>query len=218
MQAPLYNLAGEVVGNIDISDSVFGVPLNEDLVHQAVLRQLANARQGNASTKTRGEVNGSTRKLYKQKGTGNARAGGRKSPTRKGGGSVFGPHPHSYRQAMPKKMQQLALRCALSAKMNDGELRILESFKLDEVKTRVMAAVLDALKVEKTVLVVTSESNDNVIKSARNLPGVKTMPASILNVVDVLNYRTLLMEVAAVRKAEQIWGQVAPGENNDANA
>jgi len=218
MQAPLYNLAGEVVGNIDISDSVFGVPLNEDLVHQAVLRQLANARQGNASTKTRGEVNGSTRKLYKQKGTGNARAGGRKSPTRKGGGSVFGPHPHSYRQAMPKKMQQLALRCALSAKMNDGELRILESFKLDEVKTRVMAAVLDALKVEKTVLVVTSESNDNVIKSARNLPGVKTMPASILNVVDVLNYRTLLMEVAAVRKAEQIWGQVASGENNDANA
>ncbi len=218
MQAPLYNLAGEVVGNIDISDSVFGVPLNEDLVHQAVLRQLANARQGNASTKTRGEVNGSTRKLYKQKGTGNARAGGRKSPTRKGGGSVFGPHPHSYRQSMPKKMQQLALRCALSAKMNDGELKILESFKLEEVKTRVMAGVLDALKVEKTALVVTSESNSNVVKSSRNLPGVKTMPANILNVVDVLNHRTLLMEVAAVRKAEQIWGQVAPGENNDANA
>jgi len=218
MQAPLYNLAGEVVGNIDISDSVFGVPLNEDLVHQAVLRQLANARQGNASTKTRGEVNGSTRKLYKQKGTGNARAGGRKSPTRKGGGSVFGPHPHSYRQAMPKKMQQLALRCALSAKMNDGDIKILESFKLDKVKTRVMAGVLDALKVEKTALVVTSKSNSNVVKSSRNLPGVKTMPANILNVVDVLNHRTLLMEVAAVRKAEQIWGQVAPGENNDANA
>jgi large subunit ribosomal protein L4 len=218
MQVPLYNLAGEVVGNIDISDSVFGVPLNEDLVHQAILRQQANARQGNASTKTRGDVNGSTRKLYRQKGTGNARAGGRKSPTRKGGGSVFGPHPRSYRQAMPKKMQQLALKCALSAKANDGELKILESFKLAEPKTRIMAGILDALKIEKSALVVTSEANTSVVKSARNLPGVKTMPANILNVVDILSHQTLLMEVAAVRKAEQIWGTVAAGENNNANA
>ncbi|MDD5190049.1 MAG: 50S ribosomal protein L4 [Dehalococcoidales bacterium] len=218
MQVPLYNLAGEVVGNVDISDSIFGVPLNEDLLHQAVLRQQANARQGNANTKTRGDVNGSTRKLYKQKGTGNARAGGRKSPTRKGGGSVFGPHPRSYRQAMPKKMAQLALKIALSAKATDGELKILESLELAETKTRIMAGVLDALKVEKTALVVTSETNANVVKSARNLPGIKTMPASILNVNDILSHNTLLMEVAAVRKAEQIWGTVAAGEDNNANA
>ena len=218
MQVPLYNLAGEVVGDIDISDSVFGVPVNEGLVHQAVLRQQANARQGTASTKTRGEVQGSTRKLYRQKGTGNARAGGKKSPTRRGGGTVFGPHPRSYRQSMPKKMLQLALKCALSAKAGDGELKIVENLAIEEPKTRIMAGVMDAFKVEKSALVVTSESNTNVVKSARNLPGVKTLPANILNVLDILSHRTLLMEVAAVRKAEQIWGTVAAGENSDANA
>jgi len=218
MQVPLYNLAGEVVGNVDISDSVFGVPVNEDLVHQAVLRQQANARQGTVNTKTRGDVNGSTRKIYRQKGTGNARAGGRKSPTRKGGGVVFGPHPRSYRQAMPKKMLQLALKCALSAKASGGELKIVDALALDEAKTRIMAGIMNAFKVEKSALVVTSESNANVVKSARNLPGVKTLPAHILNVVDILNHRTLLMDVAAVRKAEQIWGTVPSGENRDANA
>jgi large subunit ribosomal protein L4 len=218
MQAPVYNLAGEVVANIEISDKVFGVPFNEALVHQSVLRQQANARQGNASTKTRGNVSGSTRKLYKQKGTGSARAGSIKSPLRRGGGIVFGPHPRDYHQAMPKSMRRLALRCVLSAKLEDGELKILESLKLDEIKTKRVTAILDAMKVDKTTLVVTDTGDVNLVKSARNLPGVKTLPANLLNVVDIISHNTLLMEVDAVRKAEQLWGESLSGEENNATA
>jgi large subunit ribosomal protein L4 len=217
MQAQVFNMAGEVVGNVEISDKVFAVPFNEGIVHQAVLRQQANARQGNAASKTRGEINGSTRKLYKQKGTGNARAGGRKSPTRRGGGSVFGPHPRDYRQDMPKKMRQNALRCVLSAKASEGELKILESLAFDEPKTKQMTGVLNALKVQETALVVTSKAKTNVVKSANNIPGVKTLPANLLNVVDILGHRVLLMEVDAVRKAEELWGKDT-GEKNDATA
>jgi len=218
MQAPVYNLAGEVVDNIEISDKVFGLPFNEALVHQSVLRQQANARQGNASTKTRGNVSGSTRKLYKQKGTGSARAGSIKSPLRRGGGIVFGPHPRDYHQAMPKSMRRLALRCVLSAKLEDGELKILESFKLDEIKTKNVVSILDAMQVDKTTLVVTGEGNVNLVKSARNLPGVKTLPANLLNVVDIISHNTLLIEVNAVRIAEQLWGESSSGEENDATA
>ena len=218
MQAPVYNLAGEVVENIEISDKVFGVPFNEALVHQSVLRQQANARQGNASTKTRGNVSGSTRKLYKQKGTGSARAGSIKSPLRRGGGIVFGPHPRDYHQAMPKSMRRLALRCVLSAKLEDGELKILESFKLDGIKTKNVVSILDAMQVDKTTLVVTGEGNVNLVKSARNLPGVKTLPANLLNVVDIISHNTLLIEVDAVRIAEQLWGESSSGEENDATA
>jgi len=218
MQASVYNLAGEVVANIEISDKVFGVPFNEALVHQSVLRQQANARQGNASTKTRGNVSGSTRKLYKQKGTGSARAGSIKSPLRRGGGIVFGPHPRDYHQAMPKSMRRLALRCVLSAKLEDGELKILESLKLDEIKTKRVTAILDAMKVDKTTLVVTDTGDVNLVKSARNLPGVKTLPANLLNVVDIISHNTLLMEVDAVRKAEQLWGESLSGDENNATA
>ncbi len=218
MQAPVYNLAGEVVDNIDISDKVFGIPFNEALVHQSVLRQQANARQGNASTKTRGNVSGSTRKLYKQKGTGSARAGSIKSPLRRGGGIVFGPHPRDYHQAMPKSMRRLALRCVLSAKLEDGEMKILESLKLDEIKTKNVVSILDAMQVDNTTLVVTGEGNVNLVKSARNLPGVKTLPANLLNVVDIISHNTLLMDVDAVRKAEQLWGENSSGEENDATA
>jgi large subunit ribosomal protein L4 len=218
MQAPVYNLAGEVVANIEISDKVFGVPFNESLVHQSVVRQQANARQGNASTRTRGLVSGSTRKLYKQKGTGSARAGSIKSPLRRGGGIVFGPHPRDYHQAMPKSMRRLALRCVLSAKLEDGELKIMESLKLDEIKTKKMAVILDAMKVDNTTLVVTAAGDNNLVKSARNLPGVKTLPANLMNVVDIISHRTLLMEVDAVRKAEQLWGDSSSGEENNATA
>jgi large subunit ribosomal protein L4 len=218
MQAPVYNLAGEVVDNIEISDKVFGIPFNEALVHQSVLRQQANARQGNASTKTRGNVSGSTRKLYKQKGTGSARAGSIKSPLRRGGGIVFGPHPRDYHQAMPKSMRRLALRCVLSAKLEDGEMKIMESLKLDEIKTKNVVVILDAMKVDNTTLVVTGEGNVNLVKSARNLPGVKTLPANLLNVVDIISHSTLLMDVDAVRKAEQLWGESSSGEENDATA
>jgi large subunit ribosomal protein L4 len=144
MQVPVYKLTGEVSEMIEISDRVFDVPFNEAVVHQAVVRQRANARQGTASTKTRGEVTGSTRKLYRQKGTGYARAGSAKSPLRRGGGIMFGPKPRSYRQAMPKKMRQLALRCVLSAKARDGELAVLESLTFEEPKSKQMARILEA--------------------------------------------------------------------------
>jgi len=207
VQVPVYNLTGEVVEHIEISDQVFAVPFNEGVVHQAMVRQQANARQGTASTKTRGEVSGSSKKLFRQKGTGNARAGTRKSPLRRGGGIVFGPQPRSYRQAMPKKMRQLALRCALSARARDKELKVLEEFKLEEPKTKQMAQILTALGTDSSVLIVTSGPEDSVVKSARNLKGIKTMPANLINVLDILSYKILLMTVTAVRKVEQLWGE-----------
>jgi large subunit ribosomal protein L4 len=206
VQVPVYSLSGEVVKHIEVSDNVFAVPFNEAVVHQAVVRQKANARQGTASTKTRGEVTGSTRKLYRQKHTGMARAGSRRSPTRRGGGIIFGPKPRSYHQEMPKKMRRLALRCALSAKVRDEKLTVLEKLELEQPKTRQMEGILATLGVDSTALIVTGEPEENVVKSARNLAGVKTLPANILNVVDILSYKRLLMTEAAVRKAEELWG------------
>ncbi len=207
MQIPVYSLAGEVVKNIEISDRVFAVSFNQAVVHQAMVRQRANARQGTASTKTRGEASGSTRKLFRQKGTGQARAGSRRSPIRRGGGVTFGPKPRSYRQAMPKKMRQLALRCVLSAKAGDGELMVLEQLKLPEPRTKEMVQILTALGVDSSALIVTNEPEENVVKSARNLVRIKTLPANLINVVDILSYKILLMTEAAVRKAEQLWGE-----------
>ena len=205
MQIPVYSLTGDVVKQIEISDEVFAVPFNEAVVHQALVRQQANARQGTASTKTRSEVSGSSRKLFRQKHTGSARAGSIRSPLRRGGGITFGPKPRSYYQAIPKKIRQLALRCVLSAKVKDGELVIVDELKLDKPKTREMVRILAALGVDSSVLIVTAEPEDNAIKSARNLEGTKTMPASLLNVVDMLSYKVLLITVPAVRKVEQLW-------------
>jgi len=213
VEIPVYSLAGEVVKHIEISDKVFAVPFNQAVVHQALLRQRANARQGTASTKTRSEVSGSTKKLFRQKHTGLARAGSKKSPLRRGGGIAFGPKPRSYQQAMPKKMRQLALRCVLSAKAGDGELMVLEQLKLDEPKTKQMTQILAALRVDSSALIVTDEPEYNVIKSAQNLAEIKTMPANLLNVVDILSYKMLLMEVAAVHKAEQLWGLAQEASN-----
>ena len=206
MQYPVHNLNGEVVKNIEISDAVFAVPFNEALVHQAVTRQQANTRQGTSATKTRGEVTGSNKKMYRQKHTGLARAGSRRSPTRRGGGITFGPQPREYRKEMPKKMRQLALRCTLSAKARDGELMVLEELKLEEVKTKIMAGVMVALGVDSGALVVTSQPEPNVILSSRNLAGIKTMPANLLNVLDILSYKKLLLTETSVRKIEELWG------------
>jgi len=215
VEVPVYNLSGEVIKHIEISDQVFAVPFNQAVVHQAVVRQRANARQGTASTKTRSEVSGSSRKLFRQKHTGFARAGSRKSPLRRGGGITFGPKPRSYRQAMPKKMRQLALKCVLSAKAREGELRVLEQLKLDQPKTKEMAQVLAALGVNSSALIATSEPEAGIVQSARNLTGIKITPASLLNVVDILSHKLLLMTEAAVHKAEQIWGQkLSQGESN----
>ena len=217
MQVPVYSLTGEVLRQIEISDSVFGVPFNETVVHQVMVGLQANARQGTASTKTRGEVRGSTRKLYRQKGTGNARAGNKKSPTRRGGGIAFGPQPRDYRQDTPKKMRRLALRCVLSAKAGDGELKVLDAFDFAEPKTRQMIDVLSALGIDSSTLIVTPKPEENVIKSARNIQEVITTPANILNILDILSHKTLLMTEAAVRVAEKLWGNGKTQGGNDAS-
>jgi len=206
VKVPVYNLSGEEVRQIEVSDAVFGVPFNEAVVHQVMVGLQANRRQGTSSTKTRADVRGSTRKLYRQKGTGYARAGSKKSPLRRGGGITFGPHPRDFRQEIPKKMRRLAIRCVLSAKAGDGELKILEGFDFSEPKTRKMAEILVALGIDSSTLVVTPEPEENVIKSARNIPQVKTMPAGVLNILDILACKTLLMTEAAVRVAEKLWG------------
>ena len=215
MEVPVFNLSGEIVKNIEISDLVFAVPFNEAVVHQALVRQHANARQGSASTKTRSEVSGSTRKLFRQKHTGMARAGSRRSPLRRGGGITFGPHPRDYRQAMPKKMRHLALRCVLSAKARDGELKVLEQLKLNEPRTKEMVQALVALGIDSSALIATSEPEGNVVKSTRNLKNINVTPASLLNVVDILSHRMLLLTESAIRNAEQLWGEkLAQGESN----
>jgi len=206
VKVPVYNLAGEEVRQIDISDALFGVPFNEAVVHQVMVGLRANARQGTAATKTRGMVAGSKKKLYRQKGTGNARAGTKKSPLRVGGGIVFGPHPRDYRQDIPKKMRRLALKCVLSAKVSEGGLKVLDAFDYEAPGTRQMISALAALNVGQSALIVTPEPDINVIKSASNLPKVKTTPASVLNLLDVLNYETVVMTEGAVRVAEKLWG------------
>jgi large subunit ribosomal protein L4 len=211
VQLPVYNLSGEVVRQIDVSDAVFGVPMNEAVVHQVMVALQANARQGTASTRTRSYVHGSTKKLYRQKGTGYARAGSKKSPLRRGGAVTFGPHPRDYRQEIPRKMRRLAIRCVLSAKAGDGELKVLEGFDFAEPKTKEMINVLVSLGVDATALIVTREPEQNVIKSARNVPGIKTMPASVINILDMTAYKTLLMTEEAVRAAEKLWGNGAAG-------
>lgn len=207
MEVPVYNISGEVVKNIDISDLVFAVPFNKPVVHQAMVRQRADSRQGTHDTKTRGEVSGTGKKMFSQKHTGEARGGDKRSPTRKGGGVAFGPHPRDYSKAMPKKMRRLALKCLLSAKANEGTLKILDAFSFDMPKTKAMLGVLEALKLDTTALIVTSAPEQNVIMSARNIPGVKTLPANTLNIVDLLSYQSLVMTEGAVRTAEKLWGE-----------
>ena len=214
MQISVYNNAGQEIDKIEVDEAIFGVQPNEAVVHQALVRQRANARQGTADTKTRREVSGSSRKLYHQKHTGNARAGNRRSPLRRGGGIIFGPHPRSYRQAMPKKMRRLALRSVLSAKVADGELKVIDSFGMEQPQTSQMEQILTTLGIATSALLVTAEPDMNVVKSARNLERVKTLPANMLNVVDLLSYSELLLTVDAVRRIEEVWGEkkVVAGE------
>jgi large subunit ribosomal protein L4 len=217
VQLPVYNIAGEEVRQIEVSDTVFAVPFNETVVHQVMVGLRANARQGTASTKTRGMVAGSTRKLYRQKGTGYARAGSKKSPLRRGGGITFGPHPRDYRQQTPRKMRRLAIRCILSAKAGEGELKVLDGFDFTEPKTKKMIDTLAALGIESSALIVTGEPEASVIKSARNIPDIKTMPARVLNILDILSHKNLIMTEAAVRLAEKLWGNGLAQGGNDAS-
>jgi large subunit ribosomal protein L4 len=207
VKAAVYDLNGEVIEQIELSEAIFALPLNEAVVHQAMVRQLANERQGTASTKDRGEVTGSTRKLYAQKHTGRARRGDIKSPLLRGGGVVFGPRPRSYHQSMPKKMRRLALKCLLSAKIREGNMRLVQELDFKEPKTKDMVNVLSSLGIDASALIVTAQSAPNVIKSAANLTEVKVVPSALINVVDLLSYETLVATVPAVRNIEEIWGK-----------
>ena len=207
MKAEVYDLNGEVVEQIELNEAVFALPLNQAVVHQAMVRQLANGRQGTASTKTRGEVSGSTRKLYAQKHTGRARRGDIKSPLLRGGGVAFGPKPRSYRQSMPKKMRRLALKCLLSAKIREGNMRLLKELDFEEPKTKDMVNVLSSLGIDSSALIVTAQSAPNVIRSAANLTDIKVVPSALINVLDLLSHEMLVATVPAVRNIEEIWGK-----------
>ena len=204
---PVYTLNGEVVDQIELSQAIFDLPFNGVVVHQAMARQLANRRHGTASTKTRGEVKGSTRKLYRQKHTGRARRGDIKSPLLRGGGVVFGPKPRNYRQSMPRKMRRLALKCLLSAKVREGNIRLVQELDFKGPKTKDMINVLSSLGIDSSTLILTAQSTPNVVKSAANLPEVKVLPSALINVLDLLSYEMLVATVPAIHNIEQIWGK-----------
>lgn len=205
MELPVRNIQGEVVGQVELSDYVYASALNPDLLHQVMVYHQANQRQGTHATKRRGEVSGGGRKPFAQKHTGRARMGSIRSPLARHGGVVFGPHPRSYRQRLPKKMRRQAIRCALSAKAREGRLVVLEGLEMADSKTKTMAAVLRALNVGAPALVVVSKPQRDVSLSVRNLPRVKTLTADLLNVLDLLRYDMVVMTVDAVRRTEALW-------------
>lgn len=218
MKLTVQNIQGGTVRDIDVRDDVFDAPRNEALVHQVTVGQLANQRQGTADTKTRGRVSGGGRKPRPQKGTGSARAGSIRSPIWKGGGVVFGPHPRSYRQRTPKRMRRLALLSVLSDKVRDGELVVLDSFALDQPRTAEMAEVLGALDATSSVLLVVDGADQDALAASRNIQKLKTLPASLLNALDLMNHRKVIMTVEAVRKAEEIWGGTRHSRRDRADA
>lgn len=200
----VYNMEGAQVGTIELSDSIFAVPVNEHLVHQAVVAQLANKRQGTQKAKTRSEVSGGGRKPWRQKGTGHARQGSTRSPQWTGGGVVFAPKPRDYSFKMNKKEKRIALLSALSSKVADNKIVVLDAFNLDEVKTKKFAEVMSNLKVDKALVVIEGE-NKNVVLSGRNIPTVKVSATNEINTYDVLKYETLVVTKAAVEKLEEVY-------------
>ncbi len=206
MLVPIYNTAGETVGEIELRKDIFGVPINGPLMHQALVRQQANARLGTHKTKTRGEVRGGGRKPWRQKGTGRARHGSIREPQWRGGGVAHGPRPRSYRQKMPRKMRRLAYKSALSIKAREKQIIVLDDLQVPVPKTREMVSILEALAVDSSALILLPEENFNVEKSANNLPDVKTLRANYLNVRDLLGYDYLLMPLEALEVIETILG------------
>ena len=200
----VYNIEGKEVGSIELNDAVFGVEVNEHLVHMAVVNHLANNRQGTQSAKTRSEVSGGGRKPWRQKGTGHARQGSTRSPQWTGGGVVFAPKPRDYSFKMNKKEKRIALLSALSSKVADNKIVVLDAFNLDEVKTKKFAEVMSNLKVDKALVVIEGE-NKNVVLSGRNIPTVKVSATNEINTYDVLKYETLVVTKAAVEKLEEVY-------------
>ena len=200
----VYNIDGKEVGSIELNDAVFGVEVNEHLVHLAVVNQLANKRQGTQSAKTRSEVSGGGRKPWRQKGTGHARQGSTRAPQWTGGGVVFAPKPRDYSFKMNKKEKKIALLSALSSKVNDSKIVVLDSFNLDEIKTKKFAEVMNNIKVSNALFVIEGE-NKNVVLSGRNIPSVKVSATNEINTYDVLKYETLVVTKAAVEKLEEVY-------------
>ena len=200
----VYNMEGKEVGTLELNDAVFGVEVNEHLMHLAVVGQLANKRQGTQSAKTRNEVSGGGRKPWKQKGTGHARQGSTRAAQWVGGGLIFAPKPRDYSVKMNKKEKAAAIKSALSSRVAEEKIYVVDSLTFDEIKTKKMAAVLDSLKVEKA-LVVLDKKDENVILSARNLPEVRTVMSNGINVYDILKYGSLVITKEAVAQIEEVY-------------
>lgn len=201
----VYNMLGAQVGEIELKDDVFGIEPNKAVMYDFIKMQLANKRQGTSSTKTRTEVRGGGKKPWRQKGTGRARVGSSRNPVWRGGGIAFGPKPRDYSYKLPQKVRRLALKSALSSKALDNKIIVVDEFSFDQPKTKVMMQALEALKVGKKTLLVTADGNVNVVKSARNIEGVKPMRADFINVYDILKYDTLLMTKDAVAMVEEVF-------------
>ncbi|MDA7028272.1 50S ribosomal protein L4 [Bacillus sp. CLL-7-23] len=200
----LYNQNGSTTGDIELNDAVFGIEPNESVVFDAILMQRASLRQGTHKVKNRSEVRGGGRKPWRQKGTGRARQGSIRSPQWRGGGIVFGPTPRSYSYKLPKKVRRLAIKSALSSKVTENNLIVLEDLTFDAVKTKEMVAILKGLSIEKKALIVTADENETVALSARNIPGVTVVEANGVNVLDVVAHDKLVMTKAAVEKVEEV--------------
>lgn len=203
--AKVYDMSHNEVGEIQLSDAIFNVEMNVGLVHQAVVMQLASQRLGTHSTKTRGMVRGGGKKPWKQKGTGRARAGSRRSPLWRGGGTIFGPHPREYGFSMPRKQRRLALKCVLSDKVKSGDLIVLDSLDFDAPKTKQVVKLLKDFSIEQKSLFITAEQKENVERSSRNIPGVKAITALGLNVYDILYHDKLFVTKDAVSKIEEVF-------------
>jgi large subunit ribosomal protein L4 len=204
-QTTLYDRTGASVGSVELSDGLFAAPVNAAVLHQVVTAQLAGRHLGTHDTKTRGEVRGGGRKPYRQKGTGRARQGSRTAPHYAGGGVVFGPHPRSYEQRLPRKMKRLALRGALTAKFTDDQVRVIDAFGLEAIRTKDLVGVLDALSASGRVLLVAPSRDEMLELSARNLPKVEVILADSLNVVDLLNADVILIEQPALARMEEVY-------------
>lgn len=200
----VYNMEGQQVGDMELNDAVFGVEVNEHLVHMAVLSQLANKRQGTQSAKTRSEVSGGGKKPWKQKGTGHARQGSTRAPQWTGGGIVFAPKPRDYSFKLNKKERRIALKSALTSKVQENKFIVVDAIKLDEIKTKKFAEALNSLNVKKA-LVVLNENDQNVVMSAKNIPTVKTALTNTINVFDILKYDTVVIDKAAVATIEEVY-------------
>lgn len=204
-KAKVYNMAGEELREIELSEAVFGIEPNEAVLHESVKNYLANQRQGTQSALTRGEVSGGGRKPWRQKGTGRARTGSTRAPNWTHGGIAFAPKPRSYRYTLNKKVKRLAMRSALSAKAAENAVIVVENLSMDAIKTKEFVKFLDAVKADGKSLVVTPEVRENVIKSARNIPGVTTTISGVLSPYDILNHNRFIVDEAALREIEEVY-------------